>query len=75
VLANDTDIDGGSLTAVLVTGPTHGTLTLQPDGSFVYDPDANNPAADSFTYRPFDGTSLGNVVTVTLEASRGRPPR
>jgi VCBS repeat-containing protein len=75
VLANDTDIDGASLTAVLVTGPTNGTLTLQPDGSFVYDPDANNPVADSFTYRPFDGTSLGNVVTVTLGGSRGRPPR
>ena len=33
VLANDTDVDGDTLTAVLVTGPAHGTLTLNADGS------------------------------------------
>ena len=29
VLANDTDVDGDALSAVLVTGPAHGTLSLQ----------------------------------------------
>ena len=33
VLANDTDVDGDTLTAVLVTGPAHGSLTLNADGS------------------------------------------
>ena len=33
VLANDTDVDGDALTAVLVTGPANGTLTLNADGS------------------------------------------
>src|SRR3989449_9460409 len=33
VLANDTDADGDALTAVLVSGPSHGTLTLNADGS------------------------------------------
>src|SRR2546428_7058668 len=32
VLANDTDADGDTLTAVLVSGPAHGTLTLRSDG-------------------------------------------
>src|SRR5204863_380897 len=36
VLANDSDVDGDPLTAMLVTGPTHGTLTLNSDGSFSY---------------------------------------
>src|SRR5439155_1283209 len=36
VLANDTDADGDALTAVLVTGPMHGTLTLNANGSFTY---------------------------------------
>ena len=41
VLANDTDADGDSLTAVLVGGPSHGTLSLGTDGSFTYTPAAN----------------------------------
>ena len=34
VLANDVNPDGGDMTAEVVTGPTHGTLTLNTDGSF-----------------------------------------
>jgi hypothetical protein len=33
VLANDTDIENDPLTAQLVTNPSHGTLTLNGDGS------------------------------------------
>src|SRR5207248_1125820 len=40
VLANDSDADGDPLTAVLVSGPSHGTLTLASDGSFSYMPAA-----------------------------------
>lgn len=49
VLANDTDSDGDPLTAVLVTGPLHGTLTLNADGSFTYTPSANFNGLDAFT--------------------------
>src|SRR6185369_13802690 len=38
VLTNDTDVDGNPLTAVLVTGPTNGSLTLNANGSFTYTP-------------------------------------
>ena len=65
-LANDTDIDGNALSAVLVSGPSHGTLTLNGDGSFTYTPTANYNGADSFTYKPNDGTADGNVTTVNL---------
>ena len=75
VLANDTDPDGDTLTAVLVTGPSQGTLDLAADGSFTYDPDANNALDDSFTYRPFDGTNSGDPVTVTLVGTRSQPRR
>jgi hypothetical protein len=50
VLANDTDPDGNSLTAVLRTPPAHGTAALSPDGSFTYVPAANYYGTDSFTY-------------------------
>ena len=56
VLGNDTDADGDPLTAVLVSGPAHGTLTLNADGSFTYTPDANYNGPDSFTYKASDGT-------------------
>ena len=57
MLANDTDVDGDTLTAVLVTGPAHGTLTLNADGSFTYTPTANYNGTDSFTYKANDGTA------------------
>src|SRR5206468_1773195 len=41
VLANDTDVDGDALSAVLVSSPSHGTLTLNGDGSLVYMPALN----------------------------------
>ena len=38
VLQNDSDPDGQSLTSVLVTNPTKGTLNFAADGSFNYTP-------------------------------------
>ena len=38
VLANDTDADGDDLEATVSDGPSHGTLELDDDGSFVYTP-------------------------------------
>src|SRR5207253_2696174 len=61
VLANDHDVDGDPLTAVLVTGPGHGTVTLNPDGSFTYTPALNFNGVDAFYYKAFDG-SLGSVM-------------
>src|SRR5439155_330423 len=69
VLANDTDVDGDSLTVGTprpVSGPIHGTLTLNANGSFTYSPAANFNGTDSFTYKANDGTADSNVATVTL---------
>lgn len=66
VLANDTDIDSESLTAVLVSGPSHGDLTLNPDGSFTYAPDTDFAGGDSFTYKANDGAGDSNVATVSI---------
>lgn len=67
VLANDTDADGDPLTASLITGPQHGTLSLAADGGLTYTPAAGYHGADSFTYRANDGTTNGNVATVNLQ--------
>src|SRR5207248_2781257 len=38
VLVNDTDPEGDTLKAVLASGPSHGTLTLNANGGFTYTP-------------------------------------
>ena len=67
VLANDRDADGDSLTAELVSGPTHGELSLNGDGTFTYTPDPQFLGFDSFTYLANDGTANSSVATVTIE--------
>ncbi|MFO6428586.1 tandem-95 repeat protein [Erythrobacter sp. W302b] len=69
VLFNDTDNDNDPLTAVLVTGPANGSLTLNANGSFDYTPFLNFNGTDSFTYRPNDGTASGDPVTVTINVT------
>jgi VCBS repeat-containing protein len=66
VLGNDSDVDGNSLTAVLVSGVAHGTLTLSNNGAFVYTPSLNYNGVDSFTYRATDGVLTSGVATVTI---------
>ena len=69
VLSNEIDVDGDSLTAVLDTDVTTGTLTLNSDGSFVYIPDTNSCGTDSFTYHANDGQVDSNIVTTTLNVT------
>src|SRR6185295_4147085 len=66
VLANDSDVDGNTLSAVLVSGPTNGDLTLNNDGSFSYTPAANYACSDSFTYKANDGLADSGVATVSI---------
>lgn len=66
VLDGDTDQEGSPLTAILVSGPAHGSLTLNADGSFTYTPTANYNGPDSFTYKANDGTADSNVATVSI---------
>jgi len=73
ILANDTDPDGDRLSAVLVSGPAHGTLTLRANGSFRYVPDAGFAGTDSFTYRASDGSLSSRTVRVTIKVLPAGP--
>ncbi|MEO5915483.1 MAG: Ig-like domain-containing protein [Luteolibacter sp.] len=66
VLANDADPRSRPLTAVLDSGPAHGVLLLNADGSFVYTPEAGYFGPDSFTYHVGNGVLNSNTVTVDL---------
>ncbi len=72
VLAGASDADGDPLTAVLESGPAHGSLALAPDGSFTYRPDPGAAGTDTFTFRASDGITSSGIATVTI--SIGRPP-
>jgi hypothetical protein len=66
VVANDSDGDGDLLTASLVDGPLHGSLLLDPDGSFRYLPSDDFHGTDSFRYVARDGRADSTAATVTL---------
>ncbi|MCK1586262.1 VCBS domain-containing protein [Bradyrhizobium sp. 169] len=65
VLTNDSDPDS-AITAVKDTNPTHGTVTLNPNGSFTYTRTDSFLGTDSFTYHTSDGSLSSNPVTVTI---------
>ncbi len=69
VLGNDLDIDSAALSALLVAGPAHGTLTLEADGGFSYTPDPDFHGTDSFTYRANDGSAVSAISTATVSVA------
>ncbi len=77
VLSNDSDVDGGeTLTAELVSGPTHAAdFQLNADGSYSYTPAQDFNGVETFTYRVFDGTLYSNVamVQITITAVNDAP--
>ncbi|WP_127159914.1 Ig-like domain-containing protein [Xanthomonas arboricola] len=67
--ADDWDINGDDLQAVLVCGPSHGSLSLNPDGTYTYTPDANWYGLDGFTYQAFDGQYRSNPAMVWIRVA------
>ena len=67
VLTNDTDAEGDTLTAILVSGPSHAdAFTLNSDGTFSYTPETGFTNTDTFTYKANDGTADSTPITVTI---------
>ena len=67
VLATATDPFGYPLTATEGTPPTHGSLTLNPDGSFTYTAVPGYTGPDSFTFTASDGVNTSDPATVLLD--------
>lgn len=74
VLGNDYDPDGGpsSLSAGLVSGPAHGSLTLAAGGGFTYSPDTNYTGKDQFSYRVYDGNDYSPEAVVSINVKKGK---
>ncbi len=71
VLSNDADVEGDPLTAILLSGPANGTLSLAPNGTFVYTPDPGFVGVDSFSYIPNDGMANGLATLVNVDVVVG----
>lgn len=69
VLANDFDIEGDRMTAVLTREPDRGEVTLNGDGTFLYVHHGSDRGRDSdeFRYRAFDGTGWSREARVRID--------
>ena len=65
VLANDKDPDGDPLT-VTSASAGHGTVTINPDGSLNYVPDANYNGSDTIIYSITDSEGGKSTATVSV---------
>jgi large repetitive protein len=74
VLGNDSDPDGDPLTVTAASAP-NGTVTINPDGTLRYTPNANFNGTDTITYTISDGQggTATATVTVTIAAVNDAP--
>jgi VCBS repeat-containing protein len=73
LLATASDAENDAMTAALVAAPTHGTVTVNADGSFTYNPNAGFRGQDTFTFQAVDQDGASNTVIATLQVT-GPPP-
>ena len=74
LLQNDVDMEGDPMAASLASAPANGTIMLNADGSFVYNPVAGFSGVDTFSYKITDGADTSGVVTVTIEVGESILP-
>ena len=67
--SNDSDVDGNldPTSAMVLEGPSNGTVTNNGDGTFTYTPNENFNGEDSFTYEICDTDDLCDTATVNIE--------
>ena len=66
VRANDTDLDGDTLSVSAASQPAHGTVTIGADGKLVYTPTRGYYGSDSFTYTVSDVKGGTDTATVSI---------
>jgi len=76
ILANDADPEGDPFTTAVASGPTHGTVTQNLDGTFTYTPAKDFVGQDTFTYSASDGQTgaVPTLATVTIMVGAGPAP-
>ena len=66
---------GGPITTYTKTsGPSHGTVTFNADGTFSYQPNAGYSGPDSFTFSADDADANSDAVSATVYLNVAPPP-
>ncbi|MDP1869767.1 MAG: Ig-like domain-containing protein, partial [Bradyrhizobium sp.] len=75
VLGNDSDVDGDTLSISGTPTALHGTVTVNPDNTLKYTPNANYNGSDTITYVVSDGNGGTDVgqVTITVNGVNDAP--
>ena len=68
VLGNDTDADGDPLTVTSASSPD-GTVTINPDGSLDFTPNADFNGPTTIQYTIIDGNGGSDTATVTINVA------
>jgi VCBS repeat-containing protein len=61
-----TDADKDPITYFMVNNTSNGNITVNHDGSFIYNPADGFTGNDTFTYRAMDWKGNGNICTVMI---------
>jgi Ca2+-binding RTX toxin-like protein len=69
LLANDSDLDTGTLSIVYVSAGVGGTVALDSNGDVVFTPTANFSGAASFTYTLSDGQGASTTASVSVSVT------
>ena len=64
-------VNNPNVWVVNVTQPSHGTVVVIGNGSFLYTPSLGFVGVDSYTYQVFDGANYSNVATVYIIVALG----
>ena len=60
------DVEGDALDVIIVSGPSHGTLTENTDGTYHYVRTTDWMGTDTITYKVNDGTTDSNTATLSI---------
>ncbi|MFE3835667.1 Hint domain-containing protein [Pseudogemmobacter sonorensis] len=74
VLANDTDVDGDTLSILGTPTSPDGTVTVNGDGTLTFVPNPGFTGETTFTYEISDGNGGTDTATVTVTVTPGGVP-
>jgi len=74
LLSSVFDADGDVLMPILVSQPSNGTVTVNPDGSFLFEPSTGETGLVTFSYVVSDGIEESAEITVSVTVHGIAPP-
>ena len=74
VQANDSDLDGDTLTTTILSGPSNGAAVVANGDSITYTPNPNFNGTDTLVYVISDGNGGTDTATVVITVDPENDP-